>query len=280
MEKPEELRSFLRGVAQGDENVIDVMRDLSADGEVVPGERRVVLTRRPATPERMETPPRAHQFHEVEGFAAYLAQYAGAHTVILADLESQRISAVLDETQASGVETVFLVPQTHPLFEPWDELLGMEPVEVMAFAEFVMRNRRAVVEPNGRDLAMLFSQIHASSRTTMQRGQGKTALNGVMVETVIQGQSHNEVVELPDEITLELPIYVTDASPRRVVVDLLVCERGGKITVSSSAAGLADLRVRAFLEMLEPLRELDGPVVSLGSARHVSWEYVKANPTK
>ena len=115
------LGDFLRGVEAGNENVIDIKKAVLPDGKdavVVCLGNRVLQPEPPKAPERAESPRRAHVFHAMGGFCAYLAQYKTPQTVIFADVGEQTFYAVLDDRASQGFEIVTMVPQLHPLGFP------------------------------------------------------------------------------------------------------------------------------------------------------------------
>jgi hypothetical protein len=270
---------FLRCVQKGEENVIEIVRKLGPAGKE--GTTRLALQNRqllpepPRPPTRAESPKRAHSFAEVDGFGAYLRKYGTEDTVILGDLSRPAISAILDETDAYGFEIVTLLPQPSPLLAPWLALMA-KPVPVTAFAEAVIANRRSVDEPNARELVSELSQITATETTTLQRGRGNAALNGIIVRTEIQGQTRDEVVELPEIIVIEAPVYL-GLPAQRLELDLTLIVHEGEIYARLTCSQLVEANLAAFNSMLEHLRELDEAkawTIAMGRPGHQDWAYL------
>ena len=197
---------------------------------------------------------------------------------------AERISAVIDERAPGGFETVKMTPQQHPLWRPWADLAGKK-IPVTTFAEFVMQNRRAIIEPDGKTLAFMLSQVRATVSVEIQKGRGKDAINGSVVKTSIQGQETKEVVEIPDEITIRVPLYV-GTGRKDIELDLCVeAERNGEVYVVVSAGTLAEARVKAFEEMVATIREAiedeeggGGATITYGSPEHGEWKYLPELP--
>ncbi len=280
------IEELIRQVAKGQENALKITRHtMTVDGKEVPAfcvalQNRQLQPEPPLPPERRESPRRAHLFHDVEGFAAYLLKYKTENTVVLADVPNQAIAAVLDERAEKGFETVVLRPATHPLFAPWEGLLedsasdSDDPMTVDKFAEFVMTNRRSVVMPDARELVLTLSQVKASKKVTIDRGRGNKCINGVVVETTLQGQSKNEFIDLPDALTLNVPIFVR-TSPRQIEIDLLAVAGDSNVYMRAVSADVETAKVEAFEEMLAECRRIEGVVVGTGAPLTREWDYLR-----
>lgn len=276
------LADFLREVAKGEENALQVSRQMMKGDDdkehevvVVAMQNRKLQPEAPDAPERAETPPRAHQFHNTVGLKAYLEAFGDENTVVFADVPNQRMQVVLDETADDGVEVLFMQPQVHPLFAPWVELLEAGFLPLADFALFILEHRRTVAGTGDqtRELALVFSQVRMSKHVEVQSGFGLTAVNGIMVEHNIEGQKKRQPVQIPESITLECPIYV-GTEPRQITVDLTVTAAGDQVVVKASAADLLDAQVAAFEEMLAQLEGVKGQQV-LGRASFGAWSYIR-----
>lgn len=267
------ISEFLRDVQEGNENVIELAQEVLGDGSKkvnVSLGRRALQKEQPMNPPKAQSPKRAHVFHNLAGFIAYLGKYKSSDTVVFSDVSSSTISAVIDEKAGEGFEIIRLVPQSHPLFAPWESLLRSEPMPIQEFATFVTANRRAVVDTDVKQLIMTLSQIRASKKITIQQGAGKRGINGVSCEFEIQGQPKSDPVELPESITIAVPLYV--AGP---VVDFefdLTIEFGeeNEVVVSVTSSDVKVKQIEAFDEMLKQLA-LEGVVITMGQPRHEEW---------
>ena len=179
-----------------------------------------------------------------------------------------------------GETTVFDVtmkPQVHPLWKPWADIAGTT-VALEKFAQFVAQNRRAIVKPDGKEIALTLSQVRAVVNVTVERGRGKDAVNGLMVTTKIQGIEKKEAVELPDEITLAVPLYVGTAK-KEIELDLCIeADREGHVGVIVTAGTVAEAKVAAFEEMIAVVREgVKGlkATITLGKPKTGAWVYLK-----
>lgn len=153
----EAIEDLIRKVTDGQETVFDLTKKLDGDVTVSIGKR----TLQPEPPKEKEiarAKARCHEFADIKAFAAYLEREGDASTLVLADVGSRTISAVLSDADDEDREVVTMKAMEHPLFTPWGAMLN-KPIPVIDFSLFVMRNRRAVVEPEGRELALTFQQI-------------------------------------------------------------------------------------------------------------------------
>lgn len=279
---PGTVETLLRSCPPGKETLFDLVRELDPEGK--PVGRLVVTTvelpkMQSPEPRRAESPPRAHVFHDGEAFGAYLQANGGSQTVVLADVAAGAMTAVLDDAATDGRELVRFEVQTHPLWKAWEQLLACEDgVELREFARFVMTRRRQICEPDGRELAITLNQVTATKKITRQVGQGVRAVNGLVIETQIQGTAREIPVELPDSLTLELPL-VLGGKRQRIDLDLLVQAGEDGIVVHLAAPGAAEARLAAFEELVAALRaELSANhvVVGLGRIAHGTWKYLPA----
>lgn len=269
------ISEFLRGIGNGRETVFDLSKQME-DGK----EATVIkLSYRELSPEvrpapiRSESPSRNHEFHDCDTFIKWLILNGTPSSVVLGNVGKLAFHCVVDESQREGFEMVSFVPQIHPLWKPWEELVVGRAMEVLAFARFAMERRRQVVEPDGRELALMFSQLTADSKITVNRGQGNRAINGVMVETTIQGVRKDFPVELPEMIRVRVPLFI-GLPPADIEIDLLVHSPDTKsIVVFCSAAALMETKIQCFLQFADKISESCQGVVGLGSVETSAWDY-------
>ena len=267
------VADLLRRVTEGQETVFDIEVDEHGSRKVSFGQRE--LQPELPTPTRQESPPRAHVFHTADTLIDYVEKYGDANTVILLDVPAMNGCVVLDDKAEEQFELLPFQPMQHPLFVEWYKMLGTR-IDVLTFAEFVMGHRRQIVAPDGREAAMIFSQLQASTKMTVARGQGKAAINGVMVETKIQGKPGEAFVELPESLTVRLPLFVGEPEVE-IEIDLLVGSTDTSIWVSASAAGVLDAQLRAFTAMVDKIRDgLPEMTVGLGRVGYGAWKYLQA----
>jgi hypothetical protein len=264
------VSKLLRKVASGSETVFDIKQE----GDV----RRVEIIRRQVKPEMrtVEAPiardqARAYVFHDLDSFSDFCNRECDInHSVILADVDAQKITAVLDSTLPTGREVIAFEAKIHPLFAPWMALLN-RPIPVLEFALFAQRYRRSIVAPNGRDLAMMFSQIKVSKSIEINKGMGAKALNGIMISTEIAGAKKDALVELPEEIHLLCPIFI-GSEPHTIELDILVTEAKESIVVYLTSPLLDELRIKAFENMVKTLQEACNELlIGMGKADFRPW---------
>lgn len=266
------ISDLLRRVTEGQESILE----LSKDGDL----KRIAFGQRKLQPElptptRQESPPRAHVFHTADSLIAYAEKYGDCDTVILLDVPSMNGCVVLSDVADQQFELLPFQPTQHPLFVEWSKMLGRR-IDVLQFAEFIMGHRRQIVSPDGREAAMIFSQLQASTKMTVARGQGKAAINGIMIETKIQGKAGEAFVELPESLTVRLPLFVGEPE-QDIEIDLLIGSQDTSIWVSASAAGVLDAQLQAFTAMADKIRDgLPEMTVGLGRVAHGAWKYIQA----
>lgn len=272
-----DIAGFLRSINEGQENVIDVISEVDQEGKYV---KRLAFGSRKLQPEPPQeaavatAKARSHEFNDLDAFAEYLKREAdGDGCVVLADVSRRQFLAVLDEHEPTDREIVSMAAVEHPLFTPWGQMLD-RAVPVLEFALFAMKNRRAVIEPEGRELALTFSQVKASKSITTQVGVGKKSINGMMVELEIAGEKKGVPVELPEVIKVELPLFA-GTEPQVIEIDLLVTEGREGIVVFATAADVEEQRILAFQQMVDRLKQETGMLVGLGRVQHREWVTVR-----
>jgi hypothetical protein len=274
------IGDLLRKVSDGHETVFDLSEE--ADGGT-----RISIERRQLQPERIvidedlplaRDPARAHVFHDIAALGEYCNRWAiDKQSLALACYDSQIISVILDESLASGRETVTFQAKIHPLFAPWAAMLD-RPQDVIDFSVFAQKYRRSIVKPDGREVALLFSQIKMSKTVEVFRGKGVKSLNGVMVHIEIGGVKQDNILELPEEIEIECPIFI-GADPVRIILDVLVTDRDEEVVVYLTSPDLAEAKVKSFESFVAKLKEA-APclLVGLGTVAHRPWVTIPQIP--
>lgn len=256
---------------------VNSMQDRSVDvvKGIIEGKEHVTVTfqKNVMEPEREESPRRAHVFSVPDGFCAYLQKYGSDDIVVLANAETGVAQAVLDETSAVGFETITFEPKVHPLWAPWKGLIGSK-VRVKDFARFVAGQGHVITIPSPKMLLMTLAQVRLSKNVTIESGFGQKALNGIMVESVIKGNSVTNPIELPDQIVVHCPMfYGTEAVD--IAVDLLVDACGDEVLVNITSADAEVKRIEQIEGMLGKVADgLPNATVSLGMVHTVPWAYL------
>jgi hypothetical protein len=272
---PDAINGFLEQTSGGAySNSVDVAK------QVLGGKENVVVTFKKdvVVPIRMESPAKAHTFWSVDRFIEYLQKYASENLVLLADPMTGEMDAVLDERAAKGFEVVSFQPLYHPLFKPWADWIGQEAGDIKRFAKFILAQRHVIVGPEPTQLAMALSQIRVSKKVEAAMGFGAESTNGVMVETKIKGQVQNAVIDLPETITIECPIY-TESGPARMDVSLILEDDDG-VTVQLISSDVEREKIAATQAMLNKVATTLDAVVSLGRVEHNEWSYIQGKKEK
>lgn len=266
------IARLLRNVVTGEETIFDV-------GE---GKLAVSIQRKqaeaPRPPVRVESKAREHRFHSAESLRDYLAKFGTTDTVVFADVANETIHATLSEGASAGREIVSMRPVIHPLWQPWQNIIGT-PMTIETFAQFIAERRRSVLKPNGKELALMLSQIRATVSIEIQKGRGRKAINGLVVTSEIQGTQTKENVDLPDEIIVRAPLFV-QTEPLDVELDLCIEAKGEDVTVLVSEGTVAEARVTAFERMFAAIREglPQGAICTFGAPSQRDWLYLPERP--
>lgn len=274
---PSDLEVLLRRAEPGCETAFEVVREMTADADGA-ARTRLTVERRQLQPEpapeprRATSPRRSHVFYDPAAFVAYLNRYGGADTLVMADPISRRVAAVLDECAGRGFETLALAPPLHPLYAPWADQFGRR-VAIGAFAEFLLENRSVVNDPEPRALALTFRQITVAETTTIHRGAGARSINGVVCARTVKGQCDEQLLELPDRLTITLPLLACSLDNRSLIVDLTVGVEDGHVYVVPTCAAAAVEMLEEFDGLVKGLKlQHAGAVVGLGYVEHEPWD--------
>lgn len=278
--EPMNLQEEITKVTPGVVTVFDVAREAFGDEEGKGATKVTVeLSHKPHRPLREETGARAHVFHTAHALADYLAGYGSDETVVYCDLEAGEFCATLCECAGDGVQVVTMRPVIHPLWKPWAGMVAGTKMPVKQLAAFLRPQRRQIVEPDAKELLLALSQITASLQVTKHEGSGKSALNGVLVKTRIQGKDDTALVELPEVLKVEVPLFV-GSYPQAVEIDLVLeADAQGNVFAFLTAPDIeADkqMALQAGVDRLRGDKRLAdrGTVVVLGRPDWVQWKVV------
>lgn len=266
------LDQFVKAVGQNENNSINVVKKVLDDGKE---NVTINLQRTNVMPERMESPARAHIFHDAEGFIEYLKSNRTQKTLVLADIDNICVSAVLDDNAKNGFETIKLYPPLHPKFALLEETLLNKKMGIATFARAVMRNRAIIKDTasvTAKDLAMAMQQITVASETTQSVGIGKVAINGVVCKTEISAGTAEEKIELPNSFEVEVPIYLNTKS-KRFGIDITISTSRGEIIVDVDCPELEVKKFEVFEEILCPIKKLKDMCVTYGKPQTSNWKY-------
>lgn len=278
------LDERLRNVERGRENVFEVLESLENAGS-----KKLVLSSPIIVPERQESPPRAHHFHEINGFVKYLGAFGGEKPLVLVDVKSKRISAVLNEKADKGFEVVFMKPVYHPLVEPWIGLLTesdtysktkRSTLALDDFIDFLAVNSGCIIEPIPVELKWVLSQLKASTGTELFKGEvskgRKESTNGLIVKTKIEGIDDKGIpVEIPEQIKIKVPLFIC-GEEMDLTFDIVLTVVKEEIVVKIVSSDLEVQTINAFNDMLEQLKTLgENLIITYGRPEYSNWQYVK-----
>ena len=240
---------------------------------------RVSLERKKVMPERMESPSRAHEFHDKDGFIKFLQVNKTDNTIIFADVEEVSITAILDDKAQKGFEWVTLRPPYHPQFEMLDDTLLDKTLKIANFAAAVMRNRE-IIKASGaysaKDIALIMQQITIASETTQFIGDGKTAVNGIVTKTKISaGAVAENQLQIPDSFNVQVPIYI-NTLPQLFPVDITISSNRGEVFAVVDCPELKVKKYEVFRNIMDEIElAAAGIMVVYGKSLTRSWDYNK-----
>ncbi len=275
----EEIKKALEQLPDiGKTNILTVAKKLLTEGKE---SVTLNLETKTVSPLLAISPRRAHTLHNIEGFVDYLDinGIEGGKTVVLADMARREIQAVLDDTAEHGFEQITFKPVVHPLFEPWRTLLMAEPgvVGLEAFIQVLLTHRRSVVAPDAKDLTMMLSQVRASKKITLHHGRGKHAVNGLLCETCIEGTNQTDPVDIPDSITIKVPLFLETIAVGLEIDLTLSMGQGEAVIVDCTSADFIEKELELFEKtFLAKIREQfkDKFIVGFGEVDSAAWEFV------
>lgn len=264
------LHRHLLGTSPGFTNSVDVARRVLEGKE----QMEVVFKREVEVPVRQETPPRAHIFYNLEDMLQYLGDNVGQNPVALICPHQEgykwSISVVLDESARMGLENVRYEPRLHPLVKPWINFT----MEVTEFHRFLIQNKSVIRQPAAKELITAFRQIKIAKSISIASGSGTGAVEGMMCETVIGGQSQEVPVPLPEIISIECPFFL-DGDDQTFELDCLLSEKGGKAYIelifpeNMAWCMKMDQTAAIIAERMPAMQS------GIGSVNHSYWTYLE-----
>jgi hypothetical protein len=106
-------------------------------------------------------------------------------------------------------------------------------------------------------------------------GAGKKSVNGVMCETQVKAGTAEEKIEIPDSIRIKTPIWFeTEAVEFDMDLTVIAAYRGEEVKVFVDAPELELRKAQVFKNVLDPIKKMDGVLVTMGQAHHTEWRYV------
>jgi hypothetical protein len=241
--------------------------------------RHVSISHKVNPPVRMESLRRAHGFHDLPGFVAYLEKFGVPGKIVVLVGNDGNMTACLNEDEPRGRETVHFVPSAHPALASW--LPGATWMAADKFIELLRLNRRSVFSPSVSELIAALSQIKVSRVVEVNEGIGKASVNGLLCATKIQGNEKSQLVDLPEHITIDVPVFF-GRPVRRLEADLLYQvqdESGSKVQLRLVFGDLAAVQMAESEELVKELRGsalAKHATIGLGSYEQASWTYVGA----
>lgn len=271
------IEEFIRTLRPGFETIFDLVKSSDGSTAGITVGHRELQPEPVAEPELSRSPKRNHEFHEIQSFLEYITKTATANSVVLADAHRLTATYVINEGSLNGRETCTFIPTLNPLLETWLE----GPWRATDFAQFVIENRRMITE-DARDIAFLFRQLRMAKNIIIEKGKGKNAINGVMVEVKIgpsgSGDTQQTPLELPDTIQISTPVFLGQSTPIPLEFDLFVySDKDDQVMVSATNANIKLEIYEQFVESINGLKQ-DCPenvLVTFGQYLTEPWETVR-----
>lgn len=274
------IHNLIRAPEKGKETVFELANELDAEGNET-GAKVLKIERRDLQPlpaeeaDLSQSRARSHHFHAAEGFIGYVKKYGSKENAVLfADAKRRIVEASLNELDEHDREIVALEPMTHPRWEPFRRTLG-KTMRLEDMVQLLRENRRAIED--GALIVGVMSQVTCATEVTLHKGEGRNALNGVLVKTKVSGGGTNSSpVALPESITIVTPILV-DEDVQTIEVDLILSasKDGTEVFAQLSSADLKDAEITAFDGLIGKLRqECPDMLVTHGSLQERSWRRV------
>ena len=257
-----------------DTTVLDLIPILEPNehGDITEVGSKLVIEQSKPLPRKLPSLRRNHVVYDARTFASYVNKYGNDDTVILADPEESVIVAILDEKAGEGGrENVNLALQIHPRWLPWSVILGVR-LKLDVLIKVCRVNRDTIYD--GKQLVFALSQIRSSVEITKYDGKGRTALNGMLIKTKIEGARGEDIVELPETIVLDTAMYL-GTEGRRIELQLVLEVNADEGVTAQLFCGEAEVvRFAIFEKLVTDIREaltLEDAIVGLGEPRFRSW---------
>lgn len=264
------LNTYLEQRTDGVQRSIDVAKAVLGDKENV----TVTFRQEPLPLVRAETQKRGHTFHKATEFAEYLKHYGTQDVVVLASAGTGEARAVLNERETTGLEVIHFLPLLDPLWRPWQDLIEQGTVDIREFACFIGKNRATIVEPDGRTVEALYSQLRWSKTTTVDSGRGVNPVNAITIQAGVGSVTGSQVVKLPEQLTVKCPMYYGEEA-QQISVDVKVDTSTEHPTIQVKSPDADAKSMEAIAAMLKRMREIlpTGATVAVGSMHYEPWEY-------
>jgi len=153
-------------------------------------------------------------------------------------------------------------------------------IDVRDFTTAIMQRRRTIIDPDPREMALVFGQIRVAKKITQEIGVGTENVNGLTIETKIGSKRREVEVELPETFDIEVPLFV-GTDPVKLSVDLLALahpgadeNEPGQVTITATCPDLEVKIVEAFEAMLANVATIDTATVGRGRLDFASWDRV------
>ncbi len=272
MSDADTIEKALTNIGTKELTILDIQTD--DDDDV----KTIMFGRTPIVLEHEASGPRQHTFFAARGFIEYLVEYGTETTVVLADPETNTISAVLTESHEKAIEIVEMKPYLHPLWKPWDVMLE-KAMLLPALLEFIRNVRRTIKSPDAKALVLALSQVKMATKVELFAGTGNDSMNGLMVTSKIRGKAaeSEDAVDLPDSLILNVPIFL-DTEARDIEIELIIegAPDGTAIVARFASGDILTAKVEAFQLMVDTIfEELNTAKMTCayGAPKYGKWEY-------
>lgn len=165
------------------------------------------------------TPPRiveARAFHNGDSLARYVSRYKSADTLLVADIERRKIRALIDYHSADGSaenvdHSATWDVQHSEAFKAWSSFEG-KLHEQADFIRFLEENATEIATPDPASMLELARDFDAVKSVKFK--SSKRLDNGDRALQYTEETGTNGRIEIPEKVTLEMPIFYGEAAVR------------------------------------------------------------------
>lgn len=266
-ERQKPFTDFLKALDPGEENAVRFVSEVVGDNKQL----TVTFEQPTIAPPRRESQARAHTFQTVDSLIRYAQAFVKEDCVVLADFSQGEITMAINEKATNGREILRCIPQTHPTFAAWSNLLEAR-MAIGVMAQFMQAHRRRVIKPDGPELALTLSQVRLSKKVTVDKGCGRRAVNGLTCETHITGGPNTELIEIPETITVRMPFFVGEPNVD-YDVDIILAEQENQVYAHLSSPDVSDKQLAEWERLVARIEDALHGVVGLGRLHYEKWDY-------
>lgn len=205
----------------------------------------------------------------VSSLIDYWHKYADTSSEVWADRKTRTITAIIDAhpgTDMPGWQTHRATLQLH-LSDPLTAWLGNnnKPLTQETFGEFVQEHIPDILHPAAADLMEMVHDLEITQSAEFKSGvRLKTGARVMSYIETIDGRTKTNQVEIPDHLTLRLPVWAGDTDTHELTAQFRFRPnqpRQGQVALLYKMDAVKDLIDGAFAALCATVAEqIDRPV--------------------